>query len=107
MYQLGCKRFLGFTDHATLVHQLKQTSDKLIDRQTHLVEKLMPCANLVRILYTKGILNDADPVSRRPDFLPIDNMYKQDESFWWDEKVAGIDTNGKALHYWHYQHWKL
>jgi len=57
----------------------------------------MPYANLMRILYMKGILNEADPVSRRPDLLPIDNMYMPDESLWWDGKVPGIDTNGNDL----------
>jgi hypothetical protein len=57
-------------------------SDKLTDRQTHWVEKLMPYANIMRILYTKGILNEADPVSRRPHFHPIDDdkLYKTQES---------------------------
>ena len=54
----------------------------------------MSNANLMRILYMKGILNEADPVSRRPDFLPIDNMYTPDESLQWDGKVHDIDTNG-------------
>ena len=54
----------------------------------------MPYAKLMHILNTKGILNEADPVSRRPDFLPIDNMYTPYESLWWDGKVPGIDTNG-------------
>ncbi len=30
------------------------------------------------------------------DFLPIDNMYKLDESLWWDGKVHGINTNGNS-----------
>ena len=54
----------------------------------------MPYVNLMRILYRKGILSEADPVSRRPDFLPIDNLYMPDESLLWDGKVHGIDTNG-------------
>ena len=72
---IGCKCFLVVIDHATLVHLLKHSSDKWTDRQSHWVEKLMPYANVMRILYKKGILNEADPVSRRPDFLQID-MYK-------------------------------
>ncbi len=56
----------------------------------------MPCANLMRILYKKGILNEADPVSRRPDFLPIDNMYMLDESRCGDVIVLDIDTNGNG-----------
>jgi hypothetical protein len=74
MYLLGCKSFSVVTDHATLVHLLKQSSEKLSDRQTHWVEKLMPYANFMRILYRKGILNEADPVSRRPDFHQIDEL---------------------------------
>ena len=79
-YQLGCKCFSVFTDHATIVHLLKQSSDKLTDKQTHWVDKLMPYANLMRILYRKEILNEADPVSRRPNFLPIGSLYILDES---------------------------
>jgi hypothetical protein len=44
----------------------------------------------------KGILNDIDPASRRPDFLPIDNLYMADESLWWDGKVSDMDTDGNG-----------
>ena len=88
-YLLGSKCFSVVTDHATLVHLLKQSSEKLTDRQTHWVEKLMPYANIMRILYRKGSLNEADPVSRRPDFHPIDDdkLYNTQECLWWDGKV--------------------
>ena len=56
----------------------------------------MPYAILMRILYKKGNLNEADPVSRRPDFLPFDNLYKPDENIGWDGKVPDIDTNGNG-----------
>ena len=83
------------TNHATLVHLLKHSSVKLTDRQTHLVEKLMSYANLMRILYIKGILIiDDDPVSRHPDFLPVDNLYKPDDSLWWDGNLLDIIYNG-------------
>ena len=36
-------------------------------------------------------------MSRLPDFLPIYNMYRLDESLLWDEKVPEIDTNGNNL----------
>ena len=78
VYSLGCKCFSMITDHATLVHLLQQSRDKLTDRQSHWVEKLMPYANEMRILYKKGILNEADPMSRRPDFLQID-LYKRED----------------------------
>ena len=84
------------TDRTNLVNLLMDSSNKLYDRQTHWVEKLMPYANSMRILYMTGILNEADLVSRRPDFLPINNMYKPDESLWWDGKVLDTDTNGNS-----------
>ena len=54
----------------------------------------MHYANLMRILYRKGNLNEADPVSRLPNFLPIDNLHMPDESLWYDGKEPDIDTNG-------------
>ena len=53
----------------------------------------MPYANEMRILYRKGILNEADPASRRPDFLQID-IYIQEDIFWWDGNVPDIIYNG-------------
>jgi hypothetical protein len=52
----------------------------------------MPYENLMRIIYMKGILNEADPVFRRPDFLSIDYLYRLDDSLWWDGEVPDIDT---------------
>jgi hypothetical protein len=94
MYLLDCKCFLLGMDHATRVHLLKHPSDKLTYRQTHWVEKLIHYANLMRVFYIKGILNEADPVSRRPDSIPVDNMRRLDERLLWDGNVHGIDTNG-------------
>ncbi len=54
----------------------------------------MPYANLMRILYMARILNDADPVSRRPDFYTIDKLYKPDLNLWWDGNVLDIIDNG-------------
>jgi hypothetical protein len=68
------------TDHATLAYILQQASYKLTDRQAHWIDKLIPYANLTRILYTKGILHELDSVPRRPDFLPAKNMYMPDVS---------------------------
>jgi len=65
----------------------------MTDRQTHREEKLMPCANLMCILYKKGILHEADLVSRHPDFLPVDNLRGPNESLWWDGNVSHADTN--------------
>jgi hypothetical protein len=41
----------------------------------------------------KGILNEADPVSRRPDFLQID-LYAPRDNLWWDGNVPYIIYNG-------------
>jgi len=51
----------------------------------------MPYANLMRIIYMKGILNETYPVSQRPYFLPADNSPRPNESLSWDGNVHGID----------------
>jgi len=53
----------------------------------------MPYSNEMRILYTKGILNEADPLFRRPDFLQID-LYRLEDRLWWDGNVPDIIYNG-------------
>jgi hypothetical protein len=53
--------------------------EKLVDKQTHWVKKLMPSANLMRILYKKELLNEYGPVSRLHDFLPVDKLYMRGE----------------------------
>ncbi len=68
MYLLGCKCFSVVTGHATLAHLLKQPSDKLTDRQSHWVEKLMAYANLMCILcikdgYRLSIISASESVS--------------------------------------------
>jgi hypothetical protein len=55
----------------------------------------MPYANL--ILYKKGILNDADLVSRRPDFYPIANMCMSELNLLWDVNVPEIIYIGNDL----------
>ena len=53
----------------------------------------MSYANEMRILYMKGILNEVDPVSRRPDFPQID-LYIPEDSLWWDGNAHDIIYNG-------------
>jgi len=55
----------------------------------------MHYANIVSVLYMKGILNEVAPVSRRPDFLPIDDdkLYNTQECLWWDGKVLDVLNN--------------
>ncbi len=72
VYLLGCKHFSVVTDHATLTRLLKQSSDALTDRQVHWVERLMPFAHCMSIIYRKGSIHEADAVSRRPDLFHPD-----------------------------------
>jgi hypothetical protein len=51
VYLLGCKHFSVFTGHANLTHFVKQTSDKLTDRQVHWVERLMSFAHCMSIYH--------------------------------------------------------
>ena len=71
VYLDGCKRFTSVTDHATLVHLLKQPCSSLSDRQARWVEKIQPFASHMEFLYRKGIANESDPLSRRADFHTI------------------------------------
>ena len=54
----------------------------------------MPYANVMRIIYRKVILNEADPVSRRPNFILIESMYMPGKSLVWDKTVSEISYNG-------------
>jgi hypothetical protein len=94
VYLLGCKRFSVVTDTATLTHLLKQTSDKLTNRQVHWDERLMPFAQSMSILYREGSVNEADPMSRRPDFFHPDDVQlrRPAEMFalWWDGNVPDL-----------------
>ena len=74
VHLLGCKHFSVVTDHANLTHLLKQSSDKLSNRQVHWVERLMSFAHCMSILYRKGSVNEANAVSRRHDFFYPDDV---------------------------------
>ena len=75
VYVLGCKHFSVVIDHATLTHLLKQSSDKLTDRQVHWVERLISFDHCMSILYRKGSANEADVVSQRTDFFRLDDVH--------------------------------
>ena len=53
----------------------------------------MPYANAMRILHRKEILNEADPVSRRPDFFQI-SLYIPEDSLCWGGNVPDNIYNG-------------
>ena len=73
MYLLGCEPFSVVIDHVPLTRLPKQSRDKFIDRQVHWVERLSPFAHCMSILYRKGSVNEADVVSRHPDFFHPDS----------------------------------
>jgi hypothetical protein len=69
-YLEGCSKFLVVTDHDTLRQLLKQPDNTLNKRQARYLRDLQPFVGLVTLAYRKGAHNDADPSSRRPDFVP-------------------------------------
>jgi hypothetical protein len=103
VYSLGCKRFSIVNDYATLTNLLRQPNDKLIDRQVHWVGRLMPFAQCMSILYRKGSINEADVLSRRPDFFHPDDVHMRMPiemfALWWNGKVHNLcyQSNDTAL----------
>ena len=59
-YLEGCQSVKLVTDHATLVHLLKQAPSSLSKRQVKYVEILQPYANYLELVYRKGEVNEAD-----------------------------------------------
>jgi hypothetical protein len=51
-------------------HPLKQHNNKLIKRQARYLRDLQPFVGSMTLAYRKGAMNEADPSSRRPDFVP-------------------------------------
>ena len=70
-YLEGCCRFLVVSDHDTLRHLLRQPAESLNRRQSRYVRDLQPYVGSISLAYRKGKWNEADPLSRRPDFKPI------------------------------------
>jgi hypothetical protein len=69
-YLEGCSTFLAVTYHDTLRHLLTHPNNMLNKRQTRYVRDLQPFVGSMTLAYHKGALNEADPLSRRPDFVP-------------------------------------
>mmetsp|Transcript_32607 Transcript_32607/g.82239 ORF Transcript_32607/g.82239 Transcript_32607/m.82239 type:complete len:736 (-) Transcript_32607:576-2783(-) len=67
----GCCRFLVVSDHDTLRHLLRQPAERLNRRQVRYVRDLQPLVGSISLAHRKGKWNEADPLSRRPDFKPI------------------------------------
>jgi hypothetical protein len=69
-YLEGCSKFLVVADHDTVRHLLKQPNNKLDKRQARYFRDLQPLVGSMTLAFRKGALNEADPLSRRPDFVP-------------------------------------
>jgi hypothetical protein len=69
-YIEGCSKFLVATDHDTLRHLLRQLNNMLNKRQARYPWDLQPLVGSITLAYRRGALNEADPLSRRPDFVP-------------------------------------
>jgi hypothetical protein len=81
-YLEGCSKFLVVRDHDTLRHLLKQPNRRLNKRQASYLRDLQTFVGSMTLAYRKGVLNEADPLSRRQDFVPQATV----PSFW-DGKV--------------------
>jgi hypothetical protein len=69
-YLEGCSKFLVVTNHDTLRHMLRQPNNKMNKRQTRHLRDLQPFAGSRTFASRKGALNEIDPLSRRPYFVP-------------------------------------
>jgi hypothetical protein len=68
-YLEGCSKFLVVRDHDTLRHMLRQPNNMLNKRQARYLRDLQPFRGSMTLAYRKGALNEADPLSRRPNFV--------------------------------------
>jgi hypothetical protein len=69
-YLEGCSKFLVVTDHDTLRHLLRQPNNMLNKQQARYLRDFQPFVGSMTLAYRKGALNEVDPLSRRPDFVP-------------------------------------
>jgi hypothetical protein len=69
-YLEGCSKFLVVTDHDTMRHLLRQPNNTLNKRQARYLLDLQPFVGSMTLAYRKGALNEAHPLSRRPDLVP-------------------------------------
>jgi hypothetical protein len=69
-YLEGCSEFLVATNHDTLRHLLRQPNNMLNKREARYLPDLQPFVGSMTLAYRKRALNEADPLSRRPYFVP-------------------------------------
>jgi hypothetical protein len=69
-YLEECSKFLVVTKHDTLRHLLKQPNNGVNKRQARYMRDLQSFVGSMTLAYRKGAMNEADPLSRRPNFVP-------------------------------------
>jgi hypothetical protein len=69
-YLEGCSKFLVVANHDTLQHPLMQPNNRLNKRQARYMRELQPFVGSMTLAYRKGAVNEADPLGRRPFFVP-------------------------------------
>jgi hypothetical protein len=81
-YLEDCSKFLVAKKHDTLRHLLIQPNNMLNKRQVRYLRDLQPFVGLMTLANRKEALNEGDPLSRRPDFVP-----KATRPWFWDDEV--------------------
>jgi hypothetical protein len=70
-YLERCSKFLVVTDHDTLRHLLWEPDNKLNKRQARYLWDLQLFVGPMTLAYRKGTMNEVDPLSRRPNLVPL------------------------------------
>jgi hypothetical protein len=68
-YLEGRSKFFVGTDYNKLRHLLMQPNKKLNDRDACYLRDLQPLVGTMTLAYRKGVMKEADPLSRRPYFV--------------------------------------
>jgi hypothetical protein len=92
-YLEGCSKFLVVTDHDTLRHMLGQPNNKLNKRQARYLRDLQPFVGSMALAYRKGAPNEADPLSRPPNFVPHATV-----PLFWDGEVPSYPELRRKSH---------
>jgi hypothetical protein len=91
-YLEGCSKFQVVTDHDTLRHLLRQPNNGQNKRQARYMRDLQPFLGSMTLAYRKGALNEANPLSRRLDFVPWATV----PLFWDGEVPSDLELRRKS-----------
>jgi hypothetical protein len=81
------------TDYDTLRHLLKLQNNRLSKWEARNSQDLQPFVGLMTLAYRKGAMNEADPFSRTPHFVPEATA----PLFWDGEVPSQEDIRRKSL----------